>query len=70
MQALEIPLYKLFYDGTELLQKLIGAKTEAESRWGSRGQEHRELRAIAKSLSRMNDSDRRLLIDMASRFAA
>jgi transcriptional regulator with XRE-family HTH domain len=67
--ALEIPLYQLFYDGTDPLQKPIRANAKAESVWGSHGKEYRELRRIAKSLSRMNDRDRRLLIHMASKFA-
>jgi transcriptional regulator with XRE-family HTH domain len=68
--ALEISLYKLFHDGTEPLQKPIRTRTKADSGWGSRGKEYRELRRIAKSLSRMDDRDRRLLIDMAAKFAA
>lgn len=68
--ALEIPLYKLFYDDSEPLQKPIKAATKANPERGSRGKGDRELRRIAKSLSRMDDQDRRLLIDMASRFAA
>jgi transcriptional regulator with XRE-family HTH domain len=68
--ALGVPLYKLFYDGTEPLQKPIKAGTKAGSGWGSRGKDYRELRRIAKSLSRMNDRDRRLLIHMAAKFAA
>src|ERR1700739_924450 len=60
--ALEIPLYKLFYDDTEPLQKPIKAATKANSEKGSRGKDDRVLRRIAKSLSRMDDQDRRLLI--------
>ena len=68
--ALEIPLYKLFYDDTEPLQKPIKAATKANRGRGSRGKDERELRRIAKSLSLMDDQDRRLLIHMAARFAA
>jgi transcriptional regulator with XRE-family HTH domain len=65
--ALEVPLYKLFYDGSGPLQNPIKAKTD--SVWGTHGKEYRDLRRIAKSLSRMNDSDRQLLLHMASRMA-
>jgi transcriptional regulator with XRE-family HTH domain len=68
--ALEIPLYKLFYDDTEPLQKPIKAATKANPGRGSRGQDERELRRIAKSLSRMDDQDRRLLLNMAAKFVA
>lgn len=65
--ALEVPLYKLFYDGIEPLQKPIKARSNRHARWSSK--DYRELRLIAKSLSRMDDRDRRLLIHLASRMA-
>ena len=68
--ALEIPLYKLFYDDTEPLQKPIKDAIKENSERGNRGKDDRELRRIAKSLSRMDDQDRRLLIHMAAKFAA
>ena len=68
--ALEIPLYKLFYDDTEPLQKPIKAATKANPEKGSRGKDDRVLRRIAKSLSRLDDQDRQLLIHMAAKFAA
>jgi transcriptional regulator with XRE-family HTH domain len=68
--ALEVPLYKLFYDGSAPLQKPVKATTREDSGWGSHGKEYREPRSIAKSLSRMDDRDRRLLIGMAAKFAA
>ena len=57
--ALEIPL-----------QKPIKAASKAKSERGSRGKDDRVLRRIAKSLSRMDDQDRRLLLNMAAKFAA
>ena len=69
-RALEIPLYKLFYDGTEPLQKPIKVRTSGESKWGRHGKDYRELRGLAKSLSQMDDHDRQLLIVMAAKFAA
>ena len=41
--ALEIPLYKLFYDDTEPLQKPIKAATKANPGKGSRAKDDREL---------------------------
>jgi transcriptional regulator with XRE-family HTH domain len=67
--ALEVPLYKLFYDGAEPIQKPIPTKTKENSMWGTHGREHRELRRIAKSLSRMDDRDRQLFLYMASKMA-
>lgn len=70
-RALEIPLYKFFYDGKEPPKKTglpptLGAKTM----WGTTGNERDELRKFAKALSRMDDRGRKLLFDMAQRMAS
>ena len=70
-RALEIPLYRLFYEGKEPPKKTglpptVGAKTM----WGTTGNERDELRKFAKALSRMDDRGRKLLFDMAQRMAS
>jgi transcriptional regulator with XRE-family HTH domain len=65
-RALEIPMYRFFYEGDKpperpKLPDLAGEK----SAWGSSGSEQRGLRAFAKMLSRMNDSQRKLLLTTA-----
>jgi len=69
-RALEIPVYKFFYDGKQAPKnpKLSAAKTEVE--WGARGNDRRELRLFAKLLSHLNDRNRRLLMEMATRMAS
>jgi transcriptional regulator with XRE-family HTH domain len=68
-RALEVPLYKLFYDGASSpgSVKLLKA-TEPE--WGRNKKQSRELRLFAKAISRMDDRERRLLLHMAAKMAS
>jgi len=68
--ALEIPVYKLFYEGEELPNrpKLLPAE-KPERLWGTRGTEWSELRRLAKALSRMDVRNRKLLLGLAKRMA-
>jgi transcriptional regulator with XRE-family HTH domain len=62
-RALEIPMYRLFYEGDKPPQKPKLPTTRNESdRWGATGKERDELRAFAKALARMNDGQRKLLL--------
>src|SRR5271169_4607320 len=56
-RALQVPLYKLFYDGKGPIKKpdLPAVKGAL---WGVSGKEHHELRLFANALSRMNDKKR------------
>ena len=69
-RALEIPLYKVFYDGAAPPKKPNLPATETtNSVWGTSGKERGELRTFAKVLARMDDRQRKLLLDMAMRMA-
>jgi len=69
-RALEVPLYRLFYEGEELPKKLeLPSLGKADWLWGTSGKEWPELRRLAKALSRMNDRQRRLLLVTAQRMA-
>jgi transcriptional regulator with XRE-family HTH domain len=69
-RALEVPLYKLFYDGKGSIRKPnFPAVKHDGALWGVGGKEHRELRLFAKALSRMNDKKRKLLLSMAQKMA-
>jgi transcriptional regulator with XRE-family HTH domain len=70
-RALEIPLYRLFYDGNGAPAKpKLPATGRSESAWGANGAERRELSQFARALSRMNDQQRRLLLATATRMAS
>jgi len=65
-RALEVPLYKLFYDGKGPIKKLtLPAVKNDGALWGANGKNHRELRLFAEALSLMNDRKRKLLLNMA-----
>jgi len=70
-RALEIPFYRLFYEGGEPPRKpkLPPAK-KREPLWGASGKEWPELRSLAKALSRMDGRKRVLLLGMAQRMAS
>jgi transcriptional regulator with XRE-family HTH domain len=63
-RALEVPLYKLFYEGKEPPKKLK-LPTNVAAEWGAKAEARGELRLFAKALSRMNDRKRKLLLEMA-----
>jgi transcriptional regulator with XRE-family HTH domain len=67
-RALEVPMYRLFYDGDKPQSpKLRVAKHETE--WGTKGKEHGELRDFAKLLSRLDERQRNILLQMALHMA-
>jgi len=70
-RALEVPLYRLFYDGDEPpeLPNLPRRKTAHEVAWGSSGKEARFLARMRRLLGRLEESDRRLLLFMARKMA-
>lgn len=69
-KALEVPLYRLFYDGEEPPQKpKLSPAEKAKPMWGASGKEWPELRRLAKALSRMDVRQRELLLGMAQRMA-
>jgi transcriptional regulator with XRE-family HTH domain len=64
-RALEVPLYRVFYDGTKEPQRLSVRVAKSEADWGETGSERDELRNFAKVLSQLNKSDRQLLFKTA-----
>ncbi len=69
-RAVEVPLYRFFYDGEEPPEKPTLPATKPEAIWGTRGNERDELRKFAKALSRKDDRTRMLLLGMAERMAS
>jgi len=70
-RALEVPLYQLFYDGEEPpeLPNLPKRKTEADLLWGSSGKDARLLTIFSILVSRMEESNRLLLLHMAQKMS-
>jgi transcriptional regulator with XRE-family HTH domain len=70
-RALEVPLYQLFYEGSEppKLPNLLKRKTSEEIVWGSSGKQAVYLHKLTKCLSKAGEEDRKLLLAMAQKLA-
>jgi transcriptional regulator with XRE-family HTH domain len=71
-RALEVPLYQFFYDGDKPPQVPAVLRTSQQKRndnWASRGKGLRMFTKIRRTLSRMNEGDRRLLLHMAAKMS-
>lgn len=66
-RALEIPMYRLFTDDNRVKKPNI--PTERVRSRATISKQDRELRTLAKLLSRMNEKDRGILLHMASKMA-
>lgn len=71
-RALEVPLYRLFYDGEvpPKLENLPKRKTADEIAWGSSGKNARFVTNFRRLLGRVEEKDRKLLVAFAQRLAA
>jgi hypothetical protein len=70
-RALECPLYQLFNEGEEppKLPNLPKRKSSNDVAWGSVGKEARYLNTLRRLLSKSNEPDRKLLLQMAQKMA-
>ena len=70
-RALEIPMYKLFYEGEEppKLPNLPKSNARAETEWGSHGKDARMLIEFSRLFSRMEQGNQRLVLFMAQKMA-
>lgn len=70
-RALEIPMYKLFYDGEEppKLLNLPKRKTADDLAWGSKGKEARMLAQFCRLFSRMEEDELRMVLFLAQKMA-
>jgi transcriptional regulator with XRE-family HTH domain len=68
-RALEVPLYQLFYEGTEppKLPSLLKRKTSGDVVWGSSGKQAVYFHKLVKCLSKAEDADRKLIMVLAQK---
>jgi transcriptional regulator with XRE-family HTH domain len=64
-RALDVPLYRLFYDGEALPTQR--RKLEGKASWGNSGRSRRYLDRLAFALGNMTSNDRDLILLMAHR---
>jgi transcriptional regulator with XRE-family HTH domain len=70
-RALEVPLYRFFYEGKKspILPPALKRKAADETGWGETRQEVRDWERFHYLLARMKESDRRLLLVLALKMA-
>jgi transcriptional regulator with XRE-family HTH domain len=70
-RALEVPMYKLFYDEAEppKLPNLLKRKTAADILWGNSGKDAHLLVQFCRLFGRMKNDDRNMLFFMAQKMA-
>ncbi len=70
-RALDVPLYRLFYDGEKPPEfaNLSKRKTRGEQTWGSTGKEARFLSQLRRFLGRVEHTDRQLILSLAQKMA-
>src|SRR5215475_1822306 len=68
-QALEVPLYQLFYDGEEppnLASLPAAFRSSNGDNWGTNGDSARLLSRLWKLLPRITEADRKVLLHLAA----
>ena len=70
-RALEVPMYRLFYDGEEppKLPNLPKRKSSDDIAWGSSGKDARFLSKLRRLLGKAEEADRKLLLYVAQKMA-
>ena len=70
-RALEVPMYRLFYDGEEppKLPNLPKRKSSDDIAWGSSGKDARFLNKLRRSLGKATLQDRKIILLMAQKMA-
>jgi len=70
-RALEVPMYRLFYDGEEppKLPNLPKRKSSDDIAWGSSGKDARFLSKLRRLLGKAEEADRNLLLYLAQKMA-
>jgi len=65
-RALEVPMYRLFYDGEEPPKPLPVPKSRGkDDLWGNTGKQAHKLHRLRRVLAKLNDRDRGLLLSAA-----
>ena len=72
-RAMEVPIYQIFYDGNDNPKGPLPAKQvekDGDFTWRKPGKESRALDGFARFLSRMDDTDREMLLSIAKKMAS
>ena len=63
-RALEVPLYKLFYDGDKPAKApaVFDQKSSDDGLWGNSGKDAKYFRQLRRLLGKANEQDRKLIL--------
>jgi len=67
--AMQVPLYRFFYNGDKPKKLNLPAGQGEGHDWGNKGSDRRELQLFVKALSRMDERQLKLIIQMAEQMA-
>ncbi len=68
-RALDVPMYKLFYDGEEPPKRTSLPKRKPSAEWGDSGRDARTLAKFRQLLSKTDPGGQQLLLFMAQKMA-
>jgi transcriptional regulator with XRE-family HTH domain len=70
-RALEVPMYKLFYDGDKppVAPNLIKRKSSDDLVWSSSGKDAKYFRQLRRLLGKAKEEDRKLILYTAQKMA-
>ncbi len=70
-RALEVPMYKLFYEGTEppKVPNLLTRKSPDENSWGGSGKDAKFFNKLRRLLAKAKEQDRKLILYTAQKIA-
>ena len=68
-RALEVPLYQLMYEGEEPPKPPTSTRKLPEHAWGTTGKDAKYLEKLRRLLSKTDEENRKLLLQLAQRLA-
>ena len=70
-RALEVPLYKLFYDGDKPAKApdVFNGKSSGDDLWGNSGKDAKYFNQLRRLLGKTDEEDRKLILYMAQKMA-
>jgi transcriptional regulator with XRE-family HTH domain len=66
-RALEVPMYQLFHDGQAAASVREFKQPQGDDGWGSKGRDADYLAKLCRLLSKLNEKDQKLLLQVAQK---
>jgi transcriptional regulator with XRE-family HTH domain len=71
-RALEVPLYRLFYDGTMPMSvpQMLARKSPEETEWGRSGADAEFLSKLRRQLAKLDEKNRMIILHLARKLVS